>query len=1766
MPKAIRLVVALSVTVVLLAALGGLATGAGPATQTASAALVVTTQAQVGDPLAVDPKTGKLPEDPPYTRAEDIFNPQLAQAPVKDSVTWNPLFMSEFETVIDGDPTSSLFGQIFAGSRNATEKVWFRMWYEPWHWDKDWNANGTLDLIPELQIPYTLTKGTKYDEWYPAVMQEFTYMLLEAKQLKDDPQPLAGPVDRSQGGTSFVFPVGSSDFGDSPAGNGLDSLDADEDPTTPPDIVHVESELTLFELTKIAADFNGNGTIDNLDSDAVALNGNELAIFRLDSKPLTTGARVQFLDHYIKVLDVFDDSILIEIWYTGDLTPARLGTMTLYTGDMVLSGRNGPGQRIKAVANGGTGTNLCDFPTGPWFAYLETIDTAEYQARIIIGRALGATHTAMEESQGQPDLYPGDPWFLKRFYVDGHEYNVVALQTEEGAATTVPHVCTLDSNGDKEIDYTLYPPPHDPSFFKFITIRTPVPKADPEVMRFKGPLPEQTCTVEEWQKLEEHDGGYLIEQHSVRLEAYEAGVDEQLSLMAPFNQSHFVLLDVQVLADTSSNTLDCRTCITQTLHGYNCNEEGVPKFGRLLTITLPSKAHSYYYLPDVQPNLTGSLSCGRVLPPLQNSKNWQLLGELKEKYGEHAGDEFWYVEQFHSLPWDYTEFVLPNIRAFIPDPITDTAYITDGVYLLTSAWQAPQSQGALWTHEVVSPALYNMAWDAGEECYVRNEGVNTMPAGWKPRVTFWYDPSQTNPPWWKYKSDSGIRLYGLGDEGPGDASVKDPKAASYPVEVLPYTDPWAPFNPQLDQAPPKDSLTFNPAYMDKYNYSEGDVLADQGLYSQLSIREHDAREKVFLRMWYEPKYLDKYLVYDPKDPTPPFTRTAVYTFPAVMQEFTYMYLDTMDQPAHAQPGSSTFAFPIATGVDELPHPNALPMLSAGYGLTSFDADFDQLPDIVHLHSERSLNKITNLNADFNGDGMLNELDKDGVSLSGDELVVFALEDMVLHRGDCVQFLDHIITLDNVLTGAAELQFWYAGGGLHQVGGLYYSYPDKIGSPLKVSVNQMALANKSTRSVLPSTGNLGRVDGAWFVFVNAVNSRDETASVTVGRALGATHSAIDNGSGGHDLKPGDPWYLKRFFVDGHEYNVVALYTAPADYRNPGDELYEFKYITIRTPVPKVDFVNYEDSIYLQSYPPTEQGEPISVLPPFNSVHTEVEDVQAIPERTKQKVEPCCITGTVGFANSDLRNSDCAGDRFTYAVPPLTVYIVHEHSEPQFFAELKEMYVDTVDGNGVYTETWQTVQWRTLPDRFTELSLRTMPELDKEKQENYRYLLTSDWESEQSRTYFYGCDDISQGTLAGWNSGIPAANLTITGTEQTFFQAQEGQTTRVKFLYDPYDHEDIYVNRLGENNGSAFALQNGTTTLRVYGDGMHSVRKAPVPLPPVTPTPTATPTLVPTPTPTQTPIPGGTGVITGTARLQGRTVHSGILVSAGGRTGVTAADGKFTIGGLGAGSYLVRASAPGYLYADKAGVAVVNGAVTGLAPVQLFGGDCDGNCKVDLFDLVLVAINYGSQPPSDARADANGNGKVDIFDLVLVGTNMDKLCGTSWTAPSMVKAQAIEPAYLEVLPTHNKVVLNDVFTVTLALDEVTGLYGIDVQLGFAPGVLEVVDADPLTEGVQIHRGSFPNPTLGEVTVALADNEAGTARYVLTLLSPAEPASGSGDLCYIVFRAKAEGFSSLTISSAALVDKDAGPLSVVTYDGSVQVSPKSVYMPLGYKNEQR
>jgi len=159
----------------------------------------------------------------------------------------------------------------------------------------------------------------------------------------------------------------------------------------------------------------------------------------------------------------------------------------------------------------------------------------------------------------------------------------------------------------------------------------------------------------------------------------------------------------------------------------------------------------------------------------------------------------------------------------------------------------------------------------------------------------------------------------------------------------------------------------------------------------------------------------------------------------------------------------------------------------------------------------------------------------------------------------------------------------------------------------------------------------------------------------------------------------------------------------------------------------------------------------------------------------------------------------------------------------------------------------------------------------------------------------------------------------------------------------------------------------------------------------PTPSPTATLEPTPTPTLEP---QTGSIQGRLRLQGRTQHGGALVSVVGRfSTTTAADGSYAFDGLPPGSYAVEVAMPGYLEAVRDDVAVAVGMVTELPDLTLRGGDVNGDCRVNLLDLVTVAANLGT-PAGVDRADINGDGSADLRDLVLVSINLARICPSPW----------------------------------------------------------------------------------------------------------------------------------------------------------------------------
>jgi LysM repeat protein len=148
-------------------------------------------------------------------------------------------------------------------------------------------------------------------------------------------------------------------------------------------------------------------------------------------------------------------------------------------------------------------------------------------------------------------------------------------------------------------------------------------------------------------------------------------------------------------------------------------------------------------------------------------------------------------------------------------------------------------------------------------------------------------------------------------------------------------------------------------------------------------------------------------------------------------------------------------------------------------------------------------------------------------------------------------------------------------------------------------------------------------------------------------------------------------------------------------------------------------------------------------------------------------------------------------------------------------------------------------------------------------------------------------------------------------------------------------------------------------------------------------------------------------------------------------------------------------------------------------------------------------------------------------------------------------------VKIQPDSQTIQVGDTTTVDVQVENVSNLFGVDLQLSFDPSIVQVVDSNPLVPGVQIEPGSFLDISGGNGFVVdnSVDNTAGTITYAATLLAPAAPVSGSGPLVRITFEGVAEGESSVMLTSVLLSDDKAQPIEASTADGRIIVEGEGV-----------
>ncbi len=118
------------------------------------------------------------------------------------------------------------------------------------------------------------------------------------------------------------------------------------------------------------------------------------------------------------------------------------------------------------------------------------------------------------------------------------------------------------------------------------------------------------------------------------------------------------------------------------------------------------------------------------------------------------------------------------------------------------------------------------------------------------------------------------------------------------------------------------------------------------------------------------------------------------------------------------------------------------------------------------------------------------------------------------------------------------------------------------------------------------------------------------------------------------------------------------------------------------------------------------------------------------------------------------------------------------------------------------------------------------------------------------------------------------------------------------------------------------------------------------------------------------------------------------------------------------------------------------------------------------------------------------------------------------------------------------------VTVWVDNVANMVGAEIHLTYNPDLVEVVDADSETQGVQVAHGEFMMADF--VAQNLADASIGNIDYAVASMPPHEPSTGSGPLTIITLRGRQDGEAMLTVQNVLLA-ATGGESIVVSWDSA-------------------
>jgi len=147
------------------------------------------------------------------------------------------------------------------------------------------------------------------------------------------------------------------------------------------------------------------------------------------------------------------------------------------------------------------------------------------------------------------------------------------------------------------------------------------------------------------------------------------------------------------------------------------------------------------------------------------------------------------------------------------------------------------------------------------------------------------------------------------------------------------------------------------------------------------------------------------------------------------------------------------------------------------------------------------------------------------------------------------------------------------------------------------------------------------------------------------------------------------------------------------------------------------------------------------------------------------------------------------------------------------------------------------------------------------------------------------------------------------------------------------------------------------------------------------------------------------------------------------------------------------------------------------------------------------------------------------------------------------RSVESEILTVIcvePPMSEGYLGNYTTIYITVKNVIQLFAYQFNLSWSPDIVEVENESMIVEGEFLRRGG----AYQTFSAVILNKTAGYALIGNTLIHPAVPANGSGNLYSITFLMKAKGGSLLKLKDTILHDKYGAHMDHITEDGYIQV----------------